>query len=376
MTNIPASEPLLTGSEEEMLVRCIRDGWISGEGPLVAQFEEEFSARVGRSHGVAVSSGTAALEVAVAALGIQPGDEVILPSFTIISCAAALIRAGAVPVVVDCDPATWNMVPELVAESITMKTRAIMVVHIYGLPVDMRPILTLAADRGLFVIEDAAQMHGQTYRGRPCGSFGDVSTFSFYANKHVTTGEGGMVLTDDEEVAERCRRLRNLCFEPGRRFVHEELGWNYRLSSLQAAVGLAQLRRLDDTVIRKRAIGLRYHNRLAGLPGLQLPTPCTSWADNIWWAFGVVFDEGAGIDPRSAAESLAASGIGTRPFFWPLHEQPVLRRRGLFGDVSCPNAERIARRGLCLPSGVAMTSDQVDRVASALHELLEGVQSR
>ena len=263
---IPVNEPLLDGNEKKYLAECIDTGWISSEGPFVGEFEKRFAARVGRQYGIAVCNGSVALDVAVAALGIGPGDEVILPSFTIISCAAAIVRAGATPVVVDSDPLTWNMDVARLAKKITPQTRAIMVVHIYGLPVDMDPVLELAARHDLKIIEDAAELIGQNYRGKPCGSFGDISTFSFYPNKHITTGEGGMVMTNDGALAERCRSLRNLCFQPGKRFEHEELGWNFRMSNLQAALGLAQLERLDEFVERKRSIGRRY-NKLLGEPG-------------------------------------------------------------------------------------------------------------
>src|SRR5210317_386213 len=225
---IPVNEPLLGGNEKKYLNECIDTGWISSEGPFVKEFEKKFAAQVHRKYGIAVCNGSVALDVAVAALGIGPGDEVILPTFTIISCASAIVRAGATPVVVDADPLTWNMKVDEIEEKITASTRAIMVVHIYGLPTDMDPVLAIANKYGLAVIEDAAEAIGQTYRGRECGSFGTISTFSFYPNKHVTTGEGGMVLTDDDALAERCRSLRNLCFEANRRFVHEEIGWNYR----------------------------------------------------------------------------------------------------------------------------------------------------
>ena len=207
---IPVNQPLLDGNEERYLVECVRTGWISSEGPFVARFEKQFAARVGRKHGVAVANGSVALEAAVAALGIGPGDEVIVPSSTIISCVAPIVRAGAIPVLVDCDPATWNMDVAQVQDRITSKTKAVMAVHIFGLPVDMDRLLGLAHKHGLKVIEDAAEAIGQTYRGRPCGSFGDLSAFSFYPNKHVTTGEGGMLVTDDAAIAERCRSLRNL----------------------------------------------------------------------------------------------------------------------------------------------------------------------
>lgn len=370
MAFIPVNEPLLDGNEEKYLVDCIRSGWISSEGPFVTQFEERFATRVGRKHGIAVANGSVALDTAVAALGLGPGDEVILPTFTIISCAAAVVRAGAVPIVVDCDPLTWNMDADRIEARITPRTRAIMVVHIYGLPVDMGPVLALAERHGLKVIEDAAEMHGQTYADRPCGSFGELSTFSFYPNKHVTTGEGGMIVTDDPALAEKCRSLRNLCFKPEQRFVHDELGWNFRMSNLQAALGLAQLERLDEFVARKRRMGKRYGELLAATPGIQVPLAATAYADNIYWVFAIVLDDEVPFDAKEAMIRLGRLGIGTRPFFWPMHEQPVFRKMGLFAGEHCPIAERIARRGFYLPSGIALTGEQIERAAAALREIL------
>jgi len=366
---IPVNEPLLDGNEERYLLECIRTGWISSEGPFVRQFEEKFASRVGRKHGIAVCNGTAALEAAVAALGINAGDEVIMPAFTIISCAAAVVRAGGVPVLVDSDPLTWNMDVAMIKERITSRTRAIMVVHIYGLPVDMAPVLKLAAEYGLKVIEDAAEAHGLTYRNSPCGSFGDLSTFSFYPNKHITTGEGGMIVTDDDELAGRCRSLRNLCFQAKKRFVHEELGFNFRMTNLQAAIGLAQLERLDQFVDLKRQMGRRYTKLLAGVDGLRLPLPQTDYADNIYWVYGVVIDNELPFDAENAMVRLGEKGIGTRPFFWPMHEQPVFMKMGLFSGENYPVAERLARRGFYLPSGLALTDDQLERVATTVRKL-------
>jgi perosamine synthetase len=367
---IPVNEPLLNGNEEKYLVECVRTGWISSEGPFIKKFEEQFAARIGRKYGVAVSNGSVALDAAVAALGLGPGDEVILPTFTIISCAAAIVRAGAIPVVVDSDPATWNMNVAQVEARITSRTKAIMVVHIFGLPVDMNPLLALAHKHGLKVIEDAAEMHGQTYKGKPCGSFGDISTFSFYPNKHITTGEGGMLVTDDPELAERCRSLRNLCFKPEQRFVHDELGWNLRMTNLQAALGVAQLERLDEFVGIKRRMGARYTELLTGTPGIQLPQAHASYADNIYWVYAMVLDDNVPFDAKEAMTRLNKLGIGSRPYFWPIHEQPVLRKMGLFSGESYPVAERIARRGFYIPSGMALTDEQLERSAAALKEIL------
>lgn len=374
MKQIPVNEPLLDGNEKNYLIECIETGWISSEGPFVKQFEGQFAARVGRKYGIAVSNGSVALDAAVAALGIGKGDEVILPAFTIISCAAAIVRAGADLVVVDCDLHTWNIDVSQIEAKITPKTKAIMVVHIYGLPTDMEPVTALADKYGLQIIEDAAEMLGQTYKGLPCGSFGNISTFSFYPNKHLTTGEGGMLVTDDENLAERCRSLRNLCFQPQKRFVHEELGWNFRMTNLQAALGVAQLERLDEFIANKRHMGQKYTELLSDIPGLQLPMPRTDYAENIYWVYGLVLKEELPLDAEEVMQSLAKYKIGTRPFFWCIHEQPVFRKMGLFDNVSCPVAEKIARRGFYIPSGMALKDEQIEQVAITLHEVIGKAQ--
>jgi perosamine synthetase len=375
---IPVNEPLLDGNEKRYLLECIDSGWISSEGPFVNRFEREMATLAGREHGIAVCNGTAALELALAALGLEPGSMVVVPTFAIISCAAAVIRNGCIPLFVDVDPLTWNMDPaslaELLADEIDRKgnrrLKAIMAVHTYGLPVEMGPVLALAEHYGLKVVEDAAEMHGQTCAGRPCGSFGTLSVFSFYPNKLVTTGEGGMVLTDDPLLAERCRSLRNLCFQPGKRFVHEELGYNFRMSNLQAAVGVAQLEQLGRFVGRKRAMGRRYTELLGSCDLLQLPLAATTYAENIYWVYGVVLDDRVPTDAVGMMELLAGKGVGTRPFFWPLHEQPVFRRMGVAGAGGFPVAERLARRGFYLPSGLALTAAQTGEAAAALLELV------
>lgn len=371
MQPIPVNTPLLDGNERKYLLECLDTGWISSEGPFIRQFEEKFAAKVGRKYGIAVSNGSVALDAAVVALGLGAGDEVILPSFTIISCAAAIVRAGAVPVAVDSDPQTWNMTAETVSAAITPRTKAIMVVHIYGLPVDMDPILQLASQHGLKIIEDAAEMHGQTYKSRPCGSFGEISTFSFYPNKHITTGEGGMMVTDDPVLAEKCRGLRNLCFQAKKRFVHEELGWNFRMTNLQAALGVAQLETLDAHVGKKRAIGRRYDELFRNLPDVQLPLTRTDYAENIYWVYGLVLGDSYPFDADEAMRRLGAEKIGTRPFFWPMHEQPVFQKMGLFKGVHCPVASRLARRGLYVPSGLGLNPDEQATVADKLRAILQ-----
>jgi perosamine synthetase len=367
---IPVNIPLLDGREKELLIECIETGWISSEGPFVGKFEEQVAQRVSRKYGIAVANGSAALDIAVAALEIQVGDEVIMPTHTIISCAASVVRAGAIPVLIDSDPVTWNIDVNQIEDKITDKTVAIMVVHIFGLPVDMDPIFLLAKKYRLRIIEDAAQMMGQTYKKRPCGSFGDISTFSFYPNKHVTTGEGGMVLTNDEYLANRCRSLRNLCFKPEQRFVHDELGWNYRMTNLQAAVGIAQLETLDAHLDKKRQVGRLYQEKLDAINGVQLPLAHTNYADSIYWVFGVVLNSDVGIDANTMIKRLASKGIGCRPFFWPMHKQPVFNKMGMYKGVELPVSEMLAVNGFYLPSGLALSDDDVERVAFTLHDVV------
>ncbi len=366
---VPVNEPLLNGNEKKYLNECIDSGWISSEGPFVADFENRFAKLVNRKHAIAVCNGTAAIDIAIEALGIGEGDEVILPTFTIISCINQIVRSGAKPILVDSDKSTWNMDVTKIESRITARTKAIMVVHIYGLPVDMDPVIELANRYKLKIIEDAAEMHGQTYDRKPCGSFGDVSTFSFYPNKHITTGEGGMVVTDSDAIALQIRELRNLCMQAPRRFVHERLGWNMRMTNLQAALGVAQIERIDEFVKKKRAIGSYYLSRLQHLKGVQLPQLSTQHSENIFWVFGLVIDDDIPFDAEEAMKKLLLMGIGTRPFFWPMHEQPVLKGMGLFTGEKYSVAERLARRGFYIPSGMALTTEQMDKVIKSLESI-------
>ncbi len=365
MKPIPVNTPLLSGNELKYLTECIETGWISSEGPFIQKFENSFATYVNRKFGVAVSNGSAALDIAVKALEIGSGDEVIVPTFTIISPVQSIVTAGATPVLVDCEADTWNMDVSQIEAKITTKTKAILVVHIYGLPVDMDPVLDLCKKHNLFLIEDAAEMHGQTYKGKKCGSFGDISIFSFYPNKHITTGEGGMILCNDESLAERSQKLRNLAFEPkGRRFVHQEIGWNYRMTNMQAALGLAQLEKIDFHIQRKREIGLKYWEALQGIEGFSLPLLKTDFAQNIFWVFGLVAEtEQKQVEMVS---KLTENKIGTRPFFWCMHEQPVFQKMGLFKNESYPNAEKIARNGFYVPSGLGLQDEEIERVIEVL----------
>ena len=371
MNPIPVNVPVLEGNESKYLQQAVETGWISSEGPFVREFENAFALRNGRKHGIAVSNGTAALQVAVDALNLESGDEVIVPTFTIIACVNAVIRAGAKPVLVDCDPETFNSTPEQIQSAITENTKAIMLVHIYGLPVDVDPILEIAEKKGIKIIEDAAEVIGLDYKGRPCGSIGDLSTVSFYPNKHITTGEGGMVLTDDDDLATQCRLLRDHCFQSKKRFFHEQIGWNYRMTNLQAAIGLAQLERLDEFVLMKRSMGASYTSLLSDCPHLQLPIPRTSYAQNIYWVYGVVLKDEYPKDAESIMLKMGENKIGTRPFFYPMHKQPIFREMGYFKEDVHPNSEKLAERGFYVPGGLALTDEEISRVSETLIGILE-----
>jgi perosamine synthetase len=375
---IPVNEPLIGEKEIEYVLDCLHTGWISSSGKYLENFEQAWADYCGMHYGIAVSNGTTALQVAVACLGLQPGDEVILPTFTIISCAQAVTYNGGIPVLVDSEPRTWCMDVNQVASKITPRTRAIMPVHIYGHPVDMDPIISLAKQHGLWIIEDAAEAHGAEYLSlrdtsnevwRRCGGLGNISAFSFYANKLVTTGEGGMVLTNDPKIADQARSLRNLCFHRERRFYHTELGHNFRMTNLQAAIGLAQVERMPETISKKRWIGETYSQRLKHIPSIQLPVE-EPWARQVYWMYGLVLDDSTGLTAVEFARRLLAEGIETRPFFLGMHEQPVFINQGLFKGEKYPVAEHIARQGLYLPSGLTLTEAQLDQVCRAVEKIL------
>jgi perosamine synthetase len=366
---IPVNEPRLGAHELDYVMECLKTGWISSEGRFIETFEQKWAEYCGMKYGVAVSNGTAALQLAVACLDLQPGEEVILPTFTIISCAQAITYNGGIPVLVDCDPRTWCMDVGQVEAKITSRTRAIMPVHIYGHPVDMQPLREIARRHNLVVVEDAAEAHGAEYKGARCGSLGDISCFSFYANKIITTGEGGMVLTNSELVADRVRSLRNLCFQKERRFYHTALGFNFRMTNIQAALGVAQVQAIETSVQQKRWMGQEYTSRLSQFKELQLPVE-EPWAKNVYWMYGIVLDEVTRMTAVDFAKRLAQAGVATRPFFLGMHEQPVLLRRGLFADEHYPVAERLARQGLYLPSGLSLTKAQLGEVCRVVGEQL------
>jgi perosamine synthetase len=364
---IPVWEPVLDGNEERYVLDCLETNWISSLGRYITRFEEAFAAWCGMPHAVACSSGTAALHLSLVALGIGPGDEVIIPDFTLIVSANTVLLAGARPVLVDVDPKTWCLDPAKVEEKITPSTRAVMAVHMYGHPCDMTAIADIARRHNLAVIEDCAEAHGAEIAGRKVGTFGDAGCFSFYGNKILTTGEGGMVLVRDAALAAKLRLLRDQGFEPPR-FVHRVVGFNYRLTNVQAAIGLAQTEKADEKVRLKREIASRYLALLAFRDDVEVPFEAAG-AKNVYWMFGVKLGPAFAQGRDAVMDELKASGVETRAFFCPMHRQPVFQDGDpRYPDVrgEYPVSDDLWNRGLYLPSGLGLTREQAGEVVEKL----------
>ncbi len=361
---IPVNMPLIPHDSKELVIKALDEGWISSAGPYLEEFENNFANYLGVKHAIAVNTGTAALHVALLALGIGDGDEVLVPAFTMAASWMAVMYTGATPIFVDVTPDTFTLDPELIESKITKKTRAIMPVHIFGHPADMDPILKIAKKYKLFVIEDAAEAHGATYKGIKVGGIGDINAFSFYANKLVTTGEGGMITTNDDILASAARRFRDLCHSK-KRFIHDDLGYNYRMTSLQAALGIGELKHLDEFIAKKLQMAKLYSQGLRNIKGLTLPTT-KEWATNVYWMYGVVVDPaGFGITKDELRARLFKSGIDTRDFFYAPNVQPVLVNRGI-GGGTFPVTTQLANNGFYLPSGLALTATQIEEVCETI----------
>ncbi|MBM3296996.1 MAG: DegT/DnrJ/EryC1/StrS aminotransferase family protein [Candidatus Aminicenantes bacterium] len=392
---IPVNEPLLGANTEKYVLDCLNTGWISSAGSYIRRFEESFAAFVGVKHAVTTTSGTTALHLALAALGIGPGDEVLVPDLTMIAVPYAVLYTGARPVLLDVDPETFNLDPDRLREFIRNwcrfdpgskkllhkrtggAVRAVLPVHLYGHPCRMDEIMDLARENGLFVVEDAAEAHGAQYiserlpRPLPAGSMGDAGCFSFYANKIITTGEGGMVVTDSDAVAERCRRLKDLAHSPGRRFLHTDLAYNYRMTNVQAAIGLAQVEEVERFLSLKRKMAEAYHRGLSGLDGLTLPLE-KPWGRSVYWMYAVLVEQSFGLSREEMASRLKERGVDTRTFFVPVHEQPVFQKDFLPGGESFPVSIALSRKGFYLPSGLALTPEQIDEVCRAVTDVRDG----
>ena len=371
---IPVNEPLVGEKEKEYLLECIETAWISSEGPFLKKLETEFAAYTGQKYASCVANGTVALDLAIKVLkekyNWQDGDEVIMPSFTIISTAQCCVYHNIKPIFIDSEPLTWNMDVNKVEAAITPKTRAIMVVHLYGLPTQMDKILELAKKYNLKVIEDTAQAHGLRYKDKVCGSMSDISTFSFYANKHIAAGEGGMIMTSDEELLEKIKYYKNLAYSKDR-FVHYDLGWNYRMSNLPAAVAYASFERLDESIARKKRMGAMYNELLKDIPA-QLPCHKTDYAENNYWVYGIVLNDDVKFNAKEAMEKLRELGIGTRPFFCPMHMQPVFKKMGIAGNQDLPVSKRLYERGFYIPSSIKISDEQIQTTAQKVISIFRG----
>jgi perosamine synthetase len=364
---IPVWEPVLDGNEKRYVLDCLETNWISSLGSYITRFEETMARWCGVPHAVACSSCTTGLHLALTALGVGPGDEVVIPDFTLIVSANTVIQAGARPVLVDADPKTWCIDPAKIEAKIGPRTRAIMPVHMYGHPCDMEAILSIARRHGLLVIEDCAEAHGARIGNRLVGSFGDAACFSFYGNKILTTGEGGMVLCSDAALADRMRLLRNQAFDHPR-FVHREVGFNYRLTNVQAAIGLAQAEKVDEKVEKKREIARWYAQAFAGVEDVELPWEAPG-ATNVYWMYGVKLGDSFRRGRDGVMAAMKDKGVETRAFFCPMHRQPVFRKSDpRFPDVSgdYPVSDDLWKRGLYLPSGLGLTRGQVEEVVEKL----------
>jgi len=370
---IPVNSPKIFKDEKKFVNKCLNTGWISSEGSFVTKFEESFSKYNNRKFGVAVSSGTAALEIAIKSLNLKKGDEIIIPTFSIISTALCVIKLGLTPVLVDSDLKTWNMDVEEVIKKINKKTKAIIITHIYGFPVDLKKIIRIAKSKNIKIVEDAAEVIGQTYYKKKCGSFGDISTFSFYANKHITSGEGGMLLSDDKKLYDKCRSLRNLCFGSGKnRFNHEDIGWNYRMTNLQAAMGFGQLKNISWIIKRKREIGKRYISILKNNNKIHIQPNKLKYAQNIFWIFGILLKKNIKISRDEVVKGLLKHNVQTRNFFLPMHRQNIFQKMRLFSkNKKLINSEYLATNGFYLPSGLGISNKQIDFVGKNLLKILE-----
>jgi perosamine synthetase len=363
---IPITDLSFEGNELEYVTDCIKTGWVSSLGKYVHRFEDGFAAYCGAKHGIATSNGTTALHLALAAMGIGPGDEVIIPTLTFVATANAVIYNGATPVFVDSEPETWNIDPEQIERKITERTRAIIPVHIYGHPADMDPINEIAERHGLYVLEDAAEAHGATYKGRRTGGLADISCFSFYGNKILTTGEGGMVLTDNDEWNDKARWLRDHGMSPKKRYWHPVVGFNFRLTNLQAALGVAQLERIDEIIAIKRRNAARYAELLADVPHITLH-PEADWATNVYWLYSILIGEGFPMSRDEAALALKERGIDSRGFFYLISDMPPYLEYAKGEEF--PVAAALSRKGINLPSSATLTDDQIVQVCDAIREL-------
>jgi len=365
---IPVNKPIITRQDIYSVKKALEKGWVSSDGPEVKKFEEKFSKKINKKYGICVSNGTTALEIAVKSLNLKKNSEIIIPNFTIISSALAVIKNNCIPVFVDCDRKTWNMSFDQILKKINKNTKCIIATHIYGYPCEIDKIKSICKKKKIILIEDAAEMLGHKYKKEQCGSYGDISTFSFYANKHITTGEGGMIITSNKKYMLACKSLRNLSFGEGfERFKHNEVSSNYRLSNIQASLGLSQLKRLDNIINRKIEIGKRYYNRLKHLNGIFIQPPSFEDKKNVYWVVGILFKS---LRATTVAKKLLKKNVQTRPFFYPMHKQPILKKY-INKKEKFVNSDFISKYGLYLPSGISLSNKEVDFICDTIKDILK-----
>ncbi len=366
---IPVSSPIITNKDAKSVYKVVKSGWVSSSGKEIYLFEKKLSKLVNRKYSCAVSNGTAALEIAVKSLDLKKKDEIIMPTFTIISNAISIIKNHATPVLVDSDINSWNINIENIQKKITKKTRALMIPHIYGFPCEMDKILKICKKNKLYLIEDAAEMIGQTYNNKPCGSFGDISTFSFYANKHITTGEGGMIFTNNKKYFEKFKSFKNLSFGKKDRFNHSDISWNYRMTNMQAALGLSQISRLNKIVKKKKEIGIFYYEKFKNNKNLIIQPTKFDYAENIFWIYGIILKKGSKKYRQDIQRKLLSKGIDTRPFFWPMHKQDIFKKMGLFKKEKYPVSEYLSNNGFYIPSGLNLSYKKLNYIANSINQL-------
>ncbi len=368
---IPVNKPMITKSDSDLVYKVVKSGWVSSEGPNVKNFEKNFSKFIGHKYSVAVSSGTGALDIAVKTLNLKKNDEIIIPNFTIISNAIAVTKLGLKIKFIDCDIFDWNMNLEKVKKSISKKTKAIIATHIYNFPLRVDKLKKICNQKKIFIIEDAAEVLGQSIFNKKCGSFGDISVFSFYANKQITTGEGGMITTNNKSFYEKMLSLRNLAFGKINRFNHEDIGWNYRMTNMQATLGLSQLKRIKSIVKTRHRVGERYYRNLLNNKNLFIPKPKNNFSKNIYWVVGVVIiNKNLNLNADAAMKKLQKFGIGTRPFFWPMHKQKIFRNHNIFNSKKFSNSEYISKYGFYLPSSLSLKNSEIDYICKKVNLIL------
>jgi len=366
MYKYPIAEPEIGEDELKNVIEVVKSGWVSSKGKFIEEFENLFAQYIGVKYGVATSNGTTALHLALLALDIKQQDEIIIPDLTFAATINAVLYVGAKPILVDIDPNYWCISPSKVKEAITPRTKAIIPVHLYGHPCDMDALIEIAEDYGLYIIEDAAEAHGAEYKGRKVGSFGHIACFSFYGNKIITTGEGGMCLTNDKEIAEKIRILRDHGMDPKKRYWHNVVGFNYRMTNLQAALGVAQLRKIEKFVEKKRRIAKLYEEELSSIKGITLH-PEMTWAKCVYWLYSILIDEKIiGITRDEFAEKLKNNGIETRNVFYPLHIMPPYQKYANF----CPTSSNISKRGLSLPSSTKLNEEDITYITQKIKETI------